>query len=265
MPDPTKVSGYDVNTFLDLQEDLADYLGEDATIDANWTIARKKKMINRGLKDLASRILTPRTFKEDNLQATVTSPIGEIVPPSNLLKPINLYITQSPSASTAPSSQAPYENSREWIEVEEEEFFRIRRGNKFRHTHVYFYDIAQRLLRLGHDITTNSLYEFYYVRTPKILVNSADVSDVDPNWTHLAAMWAANRLLYKDQEHRDKGISLLGDYERGIADALALKFKEAGGKSTKMKLNPRVFRDSHEGVNRHKISFTQDDFGRFDA
>jgi hypothetical protein len=83
-------------------------------------------------------------------------------------------------------------------------------------TRAYYWDIGERIMRITPKIDTLSTALIWYAAMPSKLVENDDIPDVHPAFSHLAAAWAANKLLYKDEEQKDRGARALLDYENGI-------------------------------------------------
>ena len=228
---------YEINTFLDMQKDLADYLSEAYNVNGTWSIAEKKRRINQGCVAVATEIMEPRTFLEKKISGSSGTPFFEIPAPSDLLKPGRLFI-----------------DGIEYMELSMENFM-LRTssgagvGPELAH-HYYWHDTAKRILNIRPKLTLdNKDFCFYYVKMPKKLVQDGDVSDINPAFSDLPALWAAWRMLYRDEEHADRGRSARQDFMDRLDDYNKFRNRSIGSKQPKMVLDSSLFpARSHEFV-----------------
>ena len=87
-----KNNEYNVNSFLDLEKDLAIWLKESHDRDGEWTRDEKKRFINGGAAAIAARTLTVNKIIHFDVVGSAGSPKRLIKVPDRVLKPRRLFI-----------------------------------------------------------------------------------------------------------------------------------------------------------------------------
>jgi len=231
MPRSVQNPEYHVDTFLDMELGLQNYLNEafDNT-EGTWTRSQKQRFLNLGCINVAAKVLQPkRTFK-GSVEATPEDITDTFVVPGGVLKPHRLWID---------------DNS--YHEVNEEDWFRnlvaLDRAASFHGRRIFWYDMDEMVVNFAPAVHKRSDVVFRYVKMPRKLVKDGDVPDLHTLLWHVPPMWAAWRMTYRDEEHGDRGRSARADYKDAIREFQEFKFKESGNKQAKITLDPLMFPD----------------------
>lgn len=234
---------YHVDTFLDMQKDLEKYLKEGYDIDGEWTIAEKKRFINRGCAAIAAATLSTKTVITQEIVGSPTNPIRELPMPGRIIQPVRLFINGyeylentfdqwlaemggvmpvpagTVSSTTGPTSTIPT------------------RFNRF-----FYWDEYKNALLINPPIEEEQTVQFYVIAMPNLLVNDTDVSMLNPLVTSLAAAWAAWRLLPQDEEYKGRGREAQRNYLNGLRDFRMLQRQRKGNIAKTINKNMGQFR-----------------------
>jgi hypothetical protein len=81
----------------------------------------------------------------------------------------------------------------------------------------------------------------YAVVLPKLLEKDDEISDFHPSFHYLAPLWAAVKMLPRDEEHRDRGEWARRQWEDGLKELERFKHRSASNKAIKFKKDPAKF------------------------
>lgn len=228
---------YYVDSFLDMQKDLANFLGESHDINGEWTIAEKKRFINKGCLAVATMTLTTHRSIAWDIKASATNELRSITVPDVMLKPKRLFI-----------------DNYEYLQMDLDEFLtnlgssidsevsnvtnvtQLQTSNRF-----FYWNEGNNTFDINPPISDNMKAVLYMVGAPKLLVNDGDIPDIHPSWSYLAPIWAAKQMLDKDEEHRDRGEVARRRWRSGLKDFERFKHRGVGNKATKMIKDPGTF------------------------
>lgn len=238
MVEPHNSNEYYADTFLDLQKDLANYLGESHDIDGEWTIEEKRRFINKGLVHVAAMTLTTPRSVDWDITGTSANPARTTIPPDRMIKPIRLFIEGyeylqldldgfldrlGSSINGAPTSSTSVVNLQQ-------------------HTNRFFYwNEGTNNFDLNPPIVGTENAVLYMMAMPKKLEKDGEVPDISPIFSYLASVWAAIHMLDKDEEHRDRGEVARRRWLSGLKAFERYKHRGVGNKSTTMKKDPNKF------------------------
>ncbi len=219
---------FHVDTFEDMQEGLANYLNQSSNNEGIWTVAEKKRHLNLGCINVVAAVMSPKTFIEKELSGTSDDPLNTFTAPNNMLKPYRMWL-----------------NGLAYQEVSDETWFSglsslVQQGSAIG-KRIFWWDDDQKVIFFSTAITDTQKLTFRYVRMPRLLTDPSDIPDLHPLLWHVPPMWAAWRMLYRDEEHGDRGRSARADYRDAISVYNNFKFKEIGNKQTNINLDPLVF------------------------
>lgn len=241
MPINTANHRYHVRTFEDMQIDLENYLKEDHLEDGTWTVTEKNRKINEGCIAVASHSIYPPTLWEKSVvnEGTPEDPLTFLSTPKDLIKPVRLFI-----------------DSFEYLEQTLDQFVRRKTGliniseptstglsavTRINFDRFFWWDEARNAMVLNPPITTQLGIEFYYVPMPNLLVNIGDISTLHTSFTYLPSLWAAWKILSKDEEHRDRGLAAKNDFKDGLKELERMRNRIASNKIIHIKLDRNVF------------------------
>lgn len=258
MVESIKQENYQISTFLDLQKTLQSYLRQAYDVDGVWKIEEKKRQLNNGLVAIATETLSVRKKLILKLDGSATNLIRSFESPPDMLEPRRVFI-----------------DGYSYRELEEEEYLEslgffdelpdgwpqgqgagLTSADTITWTRAYYWDIGERIMRITPKIDTLSTALIWYAAMPSKLVEDDDIPDIHPAFSHLAAAWAAHKLLYKDEEQKDRGARALLDYESGISKFERFKTHKTSNRVLNFKKDKRQFKS-------RKRSFsTKYDLGR---
>ena len=226
---------YHVDTFLEMQRDLAGYLKEGETVEGEWTTDEKKRALNRGCVAVAAATLTlKRAFTYQVVGKSTPNEMIELELPARLIQPMRLFID---------GQEYKEKDFDGWLDVMGNYVeppagsvtSATTQSNVALATNRFFYwDETKNVFLINPSITDTKTVQLYAIAMPKLLVNDSDVTDLNPIFSHLPAKWAAWHLLYQDEEHRDRGLSARRDYHAGLKDFERFKKKRTGNISKKI-------------------------------
>lgn len=220
--------GYHVDTFLSMQESLGNYLNQSFDNEGIWSVAEKKRQLNLGCINIVGAVSAPKTFIEKEIKGTVELPADSFEIPSNMLKPYRLWVGGLQHQQVSDDSWFLSKTTLDTV-------------GSAHGARVFWWDTDQNKIWVSPGITDLKKLTFRYVRMPRLLANDDDVPDLHPLLWHVPPMWAAWRMLYRDEEHGDRGRSARTDYKDAIKEFNAFRFKEIGNKQQKIILDPLVF------------------------
>lgn len=230
---------YEVRTFLDMQIELANYLKESETEDGIWTVTQKKRAINLGCLAFVSDKAHPLQFTPFEIDGTAEKPIREIPTPVNLLKPGRLFID---GFEYLEQTMAEFINRRQGlINITEPTSVSLSAITRINFDRFFWWDETKKTFHLNPEVAQRSNAQLYYLGAPKLLENDADVSNLPIAFTDMPASWAAWKLLYKDEEHRDRGRNAKADWDSRLKDYERFRSRTIGNKITKINLDKNVF------------------------
>ena len=249
---------YHVDTFLDMQKDLAVWLKEPYDIDGEWTIAEKKRYLNRGCVAVAAATLTTTAPIVYEVKGTTALPVQELEIPTKMIQPMRVFIDgqdykevtfdqwldtiggfmELPSGSVASATG---------------QYTVAYRGNRF-----FYWDQTKNVFQINPKITDTKTVEVYAVIMPNLLINDDDVSMLDPVFHHLVSAWAAWKMLPQDEEHKDRGREAQRDYVNGLRDFEKYKRKRRGNISKEIQLDQGQFSRSKDTLGRSDMGATWD-------
>jgi hypothetical protein len=229
-----------------MQKDLENYLKEDYAEDGTWTVEEKKRKLNEGCIAVVAHSTYPPTFTSYFVTggSDEDDQIFSLRIPSDLLKPARLFV-----------------DGKEYQELTLSEWVRRKSGlvNPIRPTSTgvsaisrqnfdrfFWWDEAKNTFRINPVITSQVNIELYYVPMPNKLAEDTDISTLLPAFTHLPALWAAWRLLNKDEEQRDRGLSAKRDFLDGLAELERHRNRNPGNKTLPIHMDGGVFPDRSE-------------------
>tara|TARA_R110002126_G_scaffold47086_4_gene131911 strand:+ start:611 stop:1351 length:741 start_codon:yes stop_codon:yes gene_type:complete len=225
-----------------MQKDLAVWLKEAYTIDGEWTIAEKKRYLNRGCVAVAAATLSiESTVVWEVTGVASTNEIVELALPARIIQPKRLFVDGleykevafdeyldnvggiiDPPSGSVTSASGQYSVA-----------FRL---NRF-----FYWDQAKNVFQISPRITDTQTIELYAVMMPNLLINDDDVSTLNPIFTHLVSAWAAWKMLPQDEEHRDRGRDAQRDYITGLRDFEKYKRKRKGNIAKKIIMDQGQF------------------------
>lgn len=229
MPIDSVNSEYHVDTFINMQTDLGGYLKEGATIEGEWAVEDKKRAINRGCVAVAAATLTTKRVFNYTVEGKPSpDQMQELTIPNKLITPMRLFIDgqeykektfdqwldQMGNYIEPPAGQIKSATTQSNVAL---------RMNRF-----FYWDEAKNVFLINPSITDTKSVQLYAIAMPRLLVNDEDVTDLNPIFSHLPAKWAAWHLLYKDEEHRDRGLAARRDYHAGLKDFEKFKKNRKG-------------------------------------
>jgi len=228
---------YNVDTFLDLQKDLANYLGESHDVDGEWDIAEKKRFINKGCVAIATMTLTTHRTSEWTIKGTTASPVYTLQVPDRMIKPKRLFV-----------------DGNEYLELDLDSFLnrlgstingvpststnvtQLQQLNRF-----FTWNEGANTFDINPPISDTENVVLYMHAMPRLLINDGDIPEIHPSWAYLASIWAAKQMLDKDEEHRDRGEVARRRWRSGLKDFERFKHRGSGNKATRMIKDPEMF------------------------
>lgn len=244
MVESIKQEDYQVSTFLDLQKTLQAYLREAFDKDGVWKIAEKKRQLNNGLVAIATETLSVRKKKLIQLNGSADILVRSFETPPDMLEPRRVFI-----------------DGYSYRELEEEEYLDslgyfedlpdgwpqgqgagLTSADTITWTRAYYWDIGERTMRITPKIDTLSTALVWYAAMPSKLTEDDDIPNVHPAFSHLAAAWAAHKLLFKDEEQKDRGARALKDYEDGIGKFERFKTHKTSSRVLNFKKDTKQFK-----------------------
>lgn len=231
---------YHVRTFEDMQKDLENYLKEAFDEDGTWTVAEKKRKINEGCIAVVAHSTYPPIIKDFIISSgTALNPTHDMVLPANFLKPVRLFID---SFEYKELSLDDYVGRKTGLtNISEPTSTSLSAITRINFDRFYWWDEAKNSFRLNPPVTERVAVELYYIPAPNKLANDDDISTLIPSFTHLPPMWAAWRLLYKDEEYRARGLEAKIDYKDGLDDLERHRNRNPGNKVTTILMDRSVF------------------------
>lgn len=224
----TENPAYFVQTFLDMQRALGKFLNEAYNQNGKWTVEEKKNYLNMGVMAVASVTMQPLKLLNTDVTGTQADPGFSFLAPPDILKPYKLWIADL-----------------EHDEISDEDWFRLvvslKNQTTFSGRRQFWWDEGERLIRISPGVVTRSDVVFRYVRAPKKLEKDDDVSDLHPLTHILPSLWAAWRMLYRDEEHGDRGRAARADFREGVRDYIAFKNKNFGSRQERIVLDSGVY------------------------
>jgi hypothetical protein len=258
MVEAVNQENYQVNTFLDLQKSLQAYLREAYDKDGVWKVAEKKRQLNNGLAQIAIETLSVRGKAFIALNGSEDEPIRYFEAPDDMIEPRRMFI-----------DGFEYDGLEEDDYIDSIGYFQelpqgwplgqgsgVTSADIISWSRAYYWDIGERNFLITPKITTTSTAMIWYSAMPKKLTEDEDVPNVHPGFAHLAAAWAAHKLLYKNEEQKDRGARALKDYRDGIMAFEKFKVKKTSNTTVTFKKDKKQFK-------RRKRSFSRRaDLGR---
>ncbi len=241
-------NNYHVDTFLEMQKDLAIWLKEGHLINGEWSIAEKKRFLNKGC--IAVAAATRTTTKTLNFEAkgvASTNEIQELAIPAQLIEPVKLFIDgleykektfdefmDDIGGFMQPPPGSPVGATGQYTTAAALSRF-------------FYWDQSKNVLQVHPKITETKSVQLYAVVMPNLLSEDNDVSILNPIFTNLAAAWAAWKMLPQDEEHKDRGREAQRDYISGIRDFESHKRKRRGN------IAKKIIKDQDQFGNRSTI------------
>jgi len=228
---------YYVDNFLSLQKDLSTYLGEAHNIDGEWTVAEKKRFINKGCVAVAAMTMTTHKNTEWDIVGTTAKPLRTITVPDAMIKPKRLFI-----------------DGNEYLQLDLDNFLKklgssiagtpstssnlaqLEQLNRF-----FYWNEGANTFDMNPPITETVNAVLYMVAMPRLLEKDGDISVLHPAWAYLAPVWAAMMMLDKDEEHRDRGETARRRWLAGLKAFERFKHRGVGNKATRMIKDPEKF------------------------
>jgi len=223
-----------------MQKDLENYLKEAFDEDGTWTIAEKKRKINEGCIAVVAHSTYPPTIREFTISGgTAADPLHNIILPANFLKPVRLFID---SFEYKELSLDDYVGRKTGLtNVSEPTSTSLSAITRINFDRFFWWDEANNSFRTNPPITERVAAELYYIAAPNKLDKDDDISTLIPSFTHLPPMWAAWRMLYKDEEHRARGSAARSDYKDGLNELERHRNRNPGNKVTTILMDRSVF------------------------
>lgn len=259
MPLNIENNEYVVSSFIELEKDLAIWLKEDYSIDGEWTRDEKKRFINKGAAAIAARTLIVKKIMNFDVTGTPASPKRLIKVPDKVLKPMRLYIDSEEYKEM--SLDIYLENTGMFLDPptgSTQSTTQLR--SSVLGSRLFWWDEASNGFRINPPITDTKQIILYAAVMPKLLIKEGDITDINPAWTHLISKWAAKEMLPQDEEHDDRGMRALQQYELGIGNLERFKRKDAGNKSLQFIKDPEKFprRRPSDDINNIDLKTTWD-------
>lgn len=241
MPIKAVNNRYHVRTFEDMQIDLENYLKEDHLEDGTWTVNEKNRKINEGCIAVASHSIYPPTLWEKTVidDGTPENPLRFLSAPKDMIKPVRLFIDSFEYLEQTLDQYTRRKNG--LVNTSEPTSTGISAVTRINFNRFFWWDEARNAFLLNPPITTQQGLEFYYVPMPNLLVNDGDISTLHASFTYLPPLWAAWRILSKDEEHRDRGLAAKTDYKDGLKELERMRNRIASNKVINIKLDKNVF------------------------
>lgn len=227
---------YNTNTFLDLQKDLAVWLKESHESDGEWSLAEKKRYINKGLVAIAAQTLIVKKVITFDVEGSTDEPIRTITVPDRLLKTIRVFIGADEYKEM--DLDTYLDNVGLFIDIPTSP---ISVRSSVVSGRSYWWDEATNTLRINPEINSKKSVTIYASVLPQLLENDGDTPNMNPAWSHLAPIWAAWQMLPQDEEHADRGARAERAFTKGIKELERFKRKDASNKSTKFIKDPEKF------------------------
>lgn len=262
MAQPNKSTEYHVDSFIDMQKDLSNYLKESHLIDGEWTIAEKKRFINKGCVAVASITLTTHGRIDFEVTATQADPIRQLTVPDKIIQPQRLFI-----------------NGNEYMELQMDEFItkyagflntttgvtsatsstslpQIEIQNRF-----YWWNKGENTFDINPPITEATNISLFGVLMPKFLEDDGDIPNLDPSFSYLAPVWAAMMMLDRDEEHKERGAKAESRWDKGMDAFERFKNRRASNRVLHIQKDPGTF-SNRTSLNIGSVDYG-DNFDRF--
>src|SRR3990172_1474223 len=199
-----------MSSFLQLQQELAEVLGENGTGNGFWSQSIKQRFLNLGVLDVMIRTRSGPLVTDTSLTTTVA--LQTYTLPSNFLAPRQLYVDGERHR------RIDLERELELLggDLDDATLFKSFKTS----------DIPKRFYRL--DLTANTFsllpipaktglaIKWFYLKVPTTLSADADIPNIPVITHHLPALWAGWKLAYRDKDQAARGAQLRDEYLEGV-------------------------------------------------
>lgn len=223
-----------MSTFLQMQQQLAEYLGEESTDTGYWSQSIKQRFINLGVKD--AMLQTKEGPRVIDGSGTTTPSTRTYALPTDFLMPKVLYIDGKPYRRITEERElelldGDFDNAASYAASD--------LGTN--PTRFYTLDLTAEQYRILPTPTSTLQIRWLYLKLPTTLTANADVPNIPKVLHELPAKWAAWQLTYRDKDHASRGSQLRQEYLLELSQAIRFLNEGIDAAEVEFGLDPKYF------------------------